>query len=54
MAASVPASMHLGVGPDERIGVFIVGLDEDADVGAEPDDGSEGGAKQGFCFQDRE
>ena len=41
--------MHFGFGPDERLGVFIVGLDGGVDMGAELGDGGEGGAMQGFA-----
>ena len=40
-------------GPDEGLGVFIVGLDESVDVLAKLGDGGEGRAVQGFSFQDR-
>ena len=46
--------MHLGFGPDERLGVFIVVLDEGIDVIPELSDRCEGGAVQRLSFQDRE
>ncbi len=46
--------MHLGFGPDEGLGVFIVGLDEMVDVLAQLGDGGERGAAQGLTFQDGE
>src|SRR4029450_9761376 len=43
-----------GFGPDERLGVLIVGFDERIDVLSELRDGCEGRAVQGFVLQDRE
>ena len=43
--------MYVGFGPDERVGDFIVGLDEGVDVGTRLGDGGKGGAVQGLPFQ---
>ncbi len=46
--------MYVGFGPGERVGDFIVGLDEGVDMGTQLGDGGKGGAVQGMPFQDRE
>ena len=46
--------MNFGFGPDEWLGVVIVGLCEGIDVLFELLDRREGGAVQGLAFQDRE
>ena len=53
-AAFDAALVDLGFGPDERFGIFIVGLDEGVDVLAELGDGVEGRAVQRLSFEDRE
>ena len=46
--------MDPGFGPDEWLGVLVVGFDEGIDVLAELGDGSERGAVQRLSLQDRE
>jgi hypothetical protein len=46
--------MDFGFGPDERLGVLIVGLDEGIDVLPEVLDRREGSAVEGLSLQDRE
>src|ERR1041385_8688445 len=46
--------MDFGFGPDERLGVLIVGFDEGIDVLSELFDRGEGGAMQRLSFQDGE
>ena len=46
--------MDLGFGPGERLGVFIVALDEAVDMGAQLSDRGEGGAGERPAGQDRE
>ena len=46
--------MDLGLGPDKRGGIGVVGLDEGIDVLPEFFDRGEGSAVQGLFFQDRE
>ena len=46
--------MHFGFGPDERLGVFIAGLNEGVDVLVELGGGGERGTVQRLSFQDRE
>ena len=53
-AALDSALVDLGFGPDERVGVFIVGLDEGVDVLAKLGDGVEGRTTQRLPFEDRE
>jgi hypothetical protein len=43
-----------GLGPDERLGVSIVGLDEGVDVLSELFDRGEGCAAERLALQDRE
>jgi hypothetical protein len=43
-----------GLGPDERLGVSIVGLDEGVDVLSELFDRDEGCAAERLALQDRE
>ena len=45
--------MDPGFGPDEWLGVLVVGFDEGIDVLAELGDGSERGAVQRLSLQDR-
>jgi hypothetical protein len=53
-AAFDAALVDLGFGPDERFGIFIIGLDEGVDVLAELGDGVEGRAVQRLSLEDRE
>ena len=46
--------MDLGLGPDKRLGGFVVGLDERIDVLSKLFNRREGCATQGLAFQDRE
>src|SRR5258707_12553747 len=46
--------MDLGFGPDERLGVGVVGLNEGIDMRSELFDRGEGSTFQGFPLQDRE
>jgi hypothetical protein len=46
--------MHLGFGPDERIGVCVIGFDEGIDVLSELLDRGEGSAVKRLALQDRE
>ena len=45
--------MHLGLGPNERLGFLVVGLDEGIDVLPELLDGNEGRTLQRASLQDR-
>ena len=46
--------MHLGFGPDERIGVCVIGFNEGIDVLSELLDRGEGSTVQRLALQDRE
>src|SRR3981081_605445 len=46
--------MDFGFGPNERLGTFVVGVNEGIDVLSQLLDRSERGAAEGFSFQDRE
>src|SRR6266702_3137660 len=46
--------MDLGLGPDERLGVDVVSLDEGIDVLSKLFDRGEGCTVQRLCLQDRE
>ena len=46
--------MDVCLGPDERLGVLVVGLDESIDVLPELLDRGEGGTAQGLALEDRE
>ena len=46
--------MDLGLGPDEWLGIGVVGIDEGIDVLSELFDRGEGCAAQGLSLQDRE
>jgi hypothetical protein len=46
--------VNLGLGPDERLGILVIGFNESIDVLPELLDGRNGCAMQGLSFQDGE